>query len=38
MSTDNTQLLPKFWSKTQELDHIRKENILEIIPELKEIK
>jgi hypothetical protein len=35
MSTDNTQLIPKFWSKTHELDAIRNENILKIIPELK---
>jgi organic radical activating enzyme len=34
MATDNTKLLPKFWDKTQELDLIRKENILEAIPEL----
>jgi hypothetical protein len=34
MSTDNTALLPKFWAKTRELDSIRKENILEVIPEL----
>jgi organic radical activating enzyme len=38
MSTDNTHLLPKFWSKTAELDSIRNENILEVIPELKAIK
>jgi organic radical activating enzyme len=38
MSTDNTHLLPKFWSKTAELDAIRNENILEVIPELKAIK
>ena len=35
MSTDNTHLIPKFWSTTEQLDKIRKENILEIIPELK---
>jgi hypothetical protein len=35
ISTDNTQLIPKFWSKTRELDAIRNENILDIIPELK---
>ena len=35
MSTDNTQLIPKFWSKTHELDAIRNENILDVIPELK---
>jgi organic radical activating enzyme len=34
-STDNSHLIPKFWSKTQQLDEIRKENILNIIPELK---
>ena len=34
MATDNSNLIPKFWNKTIELDHIRKENILEIIPEL----
>lgn len=38
MSTDNTNLLPKFWSKTHELDNIRNENILEVIPELTELK
>lgn len=34
MATDNTALIPKFWSKTRELDAIRKENILDVIPEL----
>lgn len=38
MSTDNTYLLDKFWSKTQELDAIRKENILDNIPELVALK
>ena len=38
MATDNTQLLEKFWSKTQELDTIRKENILDAIPELEALK
>ena len=37
MSTDNSNLLPKFWSKTRELDQIRNENILDIIPELTEL-
>jgi len=37
-STDNTQLLDKFWTKTHELDSIRQENILEVIPELKALK
>ena len=35
MATDNTKLLPEFWSKTRELDTIRNENILQIIPELE---
>jgi organic radical activating enzyme len=34
MATDNSDLLPKFWTKTQELDAIRNENVLNIIPEL----
>ena len=38
MSTDNTELLPKFWSKTHELDRIRNENILDVIPELEVLK
>ena len=33
-ATDNTNLLSKFWDKTCELDSIRNENILEVIPEL----
>ena len=37
-STDNSHLISKFWSKTQQLDEIRKENILDIIPELKALK
>jgi MoaA/NifB/PqqE/SkfB family radical SAM enzyme len=37
-STDNTDLIPRFWSKTHELDAIRKENILEVIPELAQLK
>jgi sulfatase maturation enzyme AslB (radical SAM superfamily) len=36
-TTDNTALLPKFWAKTRELDTIRNENILEVIPELKDL-
>jgi hypothetical protein len=38
MATDNTALLPKFWSKTNELDAIRKENILEVISELEALQ
>jgi radical SAM protein with 4Fe4S-binding SPASM domain len=33
-STDNTHLVEKFWQKTNQLDGIRKENILDSIPEL----
>ena len=33
-STDNTALIEKFWQKTHQLDSIRKENILDSIPEL----
>lgn len=38
LATDNKQLIPKFWQKTNELDSIRKENILEVIPELQALK
>ena len=34
-ATDNTHLIDSFWRKTHELDDIRKENCLNIIPELK---
>ena len=34
MATDNTHLIDTFWRKTHELDNIRSENILDIIPEL----
>jgi radical SAM protein with 4Fe4S-binding SPASM domain len=37
-ATDNSYLIPKFWSKTEQLDAIRKENILDVIPELKALK
>jgi hypothetical protein len=33
-ATDNSHLIDTFWRKTQELDAIRGENILEHIPEL----
>jgi MoaA/NifB/PqqE/SkfB family radical SAM enzyme len=38
MATDNTYLIPTFWSKTQQLDEIRKENILDVIPEIETLK
>ena len=34
LKTDNTHLLEKFWNKTKQLDDIRNENILDVIPEL----
>ena len=34
MATDNSQLISKFWEKTHQLDQIRNENILSVIPEL----
>jgi sulfatase maturation enzyme AslB (radical SAM superfamily) len=37
MATDNSHLLPKFWAKTQTLDAIRNENILDVLPELTAI-
>jgi hypothetical protein len=38
LTTDNSNLIPKFWSKMAELDHIRKEDLLLTIPELKELQ
>jgi hypothetical protein len=37
LATDNTALLPKFWAKTNELDSVRNENVLAIIPELRNL-
>jgi radical SAM protein with 4Fe4S-binding SPASM domain len=37
-ATDNTHLIDTFWRKTHELDNIRKENIMNIIPELAALK
>jgi len=34
-STDNTHLIDTFWRNTHELDSIRNENILNVIPELQ---
>jgi organic radical activating enzyme len=34
LATDNTHLLPKFWKKMSELDKLRNESLLAIIPEL----
>lgn len=35
MATDNTHLIDTFWRKTHELDAIRQERVLDIIPELR---
>jgi len=37
MATDNSSLVKKFWAKTHQLDSIRDENILSIIPELADL-
>jgi hypothetical protein len=37
-ATDNTPLIDTFWRKTHELDNIRNENLLRVIPELKALK
>jgi sulfatase maturation enzyme AslB (radical SAM superfamily) len=38
MTTDNTHLIDSFWRKTYDLDSIRNENILDVIPELEALK
>ena len=38
MATDNSKLIPEFWNKTLQLDEIRKENALDILPELEALK
>jgi hypothetical protein len=37
-ATDNTHLIDTFWKKTHELDAIRNENLLDVIPELAALK
>jgi organic radical activating enzyme len=37
-ATDNTHLVDTFWRKTHELDAIRKEQCLDVLPELKALK
>ena len=37
-ATDNIQLIDTFWRKTHELDAIRNESILDVIPELQALK
>lgn len=36
-ATDNTHLIDHFWKKTHQLDEIRRENVLEILPELQQL-
>jgi hypothetical protein len=38
MATDNTHLIDTFWRKTQELDSVRSERLLDIIPELQALE
>ena len=38
MKEDKSDLIPKFWQKTDQLDKIRGENILDIIPELRDMR
>ena len=37
-ATDNSHLLPRFWSRTQELDALRRENIFDALPELRALQ
>ena len=37
VAQDNSHLQTKFWERTRQLDQIRNENILDIIPELSEL-
>jgi len=38
MESNNSELLPKFWDKTHQLDSIRNESVLDYIPELKALQ
>lgn len=35
---DNSALIPVFWKKTKQLDSIRKENIMDVIPEIAALR
>ena len=37
MATDNQHLIPKFWQKTDQLDAIRNEKLIDVIPELENL-
>ena len=38
MATDNTDLIDQFWRRTYQLDEIRREQILDVLPELEELR
>jgi hypothetical protein len=38
MATDNSALLPEFWSASDKLDHVRSESLLDAVPELQAIE
>jgi MoaA/NifB/PqqE/SkfB family radical SAM enzyme len=38
MTTDNTTLLPDFWKTTDDLDRIRSEKLIDVVPELRAIE
>jgi radical SAM protein with 4Fe4S-binding SPASM domain len=38
MAIDNTALITKFWKRTEELDQLRKENLLDVAPELEQLR
>jgi hypothetical protein len=37
MATDNSHLLPKFWSLVEDLDGVRNESLVAVVPELATI-
>ena len=37
MATDNSHLLPKFWSLVEDLDGVRNESLQAVVPELEQI-
>jgi hypothetical protein len=37
MATDSSHLLSRFWEQTADLDWSRKESLISVVPELKEI-
>jgi hypothetical protein len=37
MATDNSHLLPKFWTLVEDLDGVRDESLVKVVPELEQI-